>query len=72
MMRLALIVALALASAFPAQAQTELAPLPVWPKGVPSMKGWPGLAAVPVQEERRENGEQVFNVTVQKTLEICL
>lgn len=69
MMRLALIVALALAVVLPAQAQTELAqtelaPLPVWPKGVPSMKGWPGLAAVPVQEELRENGEQVFNVTV--------
>ncbi|WP_255352430.1 hypothetical protein [Novosphingobium sp. AAP83] len=28
------------------------------------MKGWPGLADVPVQEELRENGEQVFNVTV--------
>lgn len=32
------------------------------------MKDWPGLAAVPVQEEARENGEQVFNVT-QPTLQ---
>lgn len=41
-----------------------LAPLPVWPKGVPSMAGWPGAASVPVTEELRESGEQVFNVTV--------
>ncbi|WP_339689840.1 alpha/beta hydrolase [uncultured Parasphingorhabdus sp.] len=41
----------------------ELTPMAVWPEGVPSMKGWPGLAEVPVQEELRENGEQVWNVT---------
>lgn len=63
-MRLTLFAALALAVAFPAAAQTELAPLEVWPKGVPSMKGWPGLADVPVREELRADGEQVFNVTV--------
>ncbi len=28
------------------------------------MQGWPGLAPVPVTEELRENGEQVWNVTV--------
>lgn len=61
-----LLAALALLCAVPAAAQgvRELAPMPVWPKGVPSMKGWPGLAAVPVHEELRENGEQVWNVTV--------
>ncbi|ATW03395.1 alpha/beta hydrolase [Sphingorhabdus sp. YGSMI21] len=42
----------------------ELAPVPVWPDGVPSMAGWPGLTNVPVTEELRENGEQVWNVTV--------
>lgn len=59
--------------AMPALAQEgELAPMPVWPAGVPSMKGWPGLAPatdkrlakVPVREDLRENGEQVWNVTV--------
>lgn len=42
----------------------ELAPMPVWPAGVPSMKGWPGLTTVPVQEELRAEGEQAWNVTV--------
>lgn len=56
---------LALLLSLPALAQEgELAPMPVWPAGVPSMKGWPGLAKVPVQEGLRENGEQVWNVTV--------
>lgn len=41
-----------------------LAPLPVWPDGAPSMAGWPGLAEVPVKEELRADGEQVWNVTV--------
>ncbi|MEO9634541.1 MAG: alpha/beta hydrolase [Parasphingorhabdus sp.] len=42
----------------------ELAPMPVWPKGVPSMKDWPGLAEVPVTEELRAEGEQAWNITV--------
>lgn len=42
----------------------ELAPVPVWPGGVPSMEGWPGKLDIPVSEELRENGEQVLNVTV--------
>lgn len=57
-------VAILLASPVAAQTSGELAPLPVWPKGVPSMQGWPGQASVPVQEELRENGEQAWNVTV--------
>jgi len=57
---------LALLCAAPVAAQStegELPPMPVWPKGVPSMKGWPGLAKVPVQEEVRDKGETVWNVT---------
>ncbi len=51
--------------AMPALAQEgELAPMPVWPAGVPAIKDWPGLARVPVREELRENGEQAWNVTV--------
>lgn len=67
------LVALALLSAAPTAAQVvhEHAPMPVWPKGVPSMEGWPGLATVPVQEELQENGEQVRNVTV-PTLQLFL
>lgn len=42
----------------------ELAPMPVWPGGVPTMEGWPGKLDIPVSEELRENGEQVRNVTV--------
>lgn len=59
------LVAAALVAATPLHARqvTELAPLPVWPKGVPATPGWPGLAKVPVQEELREQGEQVWNVT---------
>ena len=41
-----------------------LMPMPVWPDGVPSMPGWAGLADVPVEEELREEGEQLWNVTV--------
>lgn len=68
-----LLAVLALLIAQPALAdEGELAPMPVWPNGVPSMKGWPGLAPatgnglakVPVQEEWRDNGETVWNVTV--------
>jgi acetyl esterase/lipase len=64
---LALLLAPMLASmlAMPALAQEgELAPMPVWPAGVPAIKDWPGLAKVPVREELRENGEQAWNVTV--------
>lgn len=51
--------------AMPALAQEgELAPMPVWPAGVPAIKDWPGLSKVPVREELRENGEQAWNVTV--------
>ncbi|MEO9599419.1 alpha/beta hydrolase [Parasphingorhabdus sp.] len=42
----------------------ELEPMPVWPKGVPSMTDWPGLANVPVEEELRADDEQAWNVTV--------
>lgn len=56
--------ALLLGTAATAQTVRELAPMPVWPKGVPSMKGWPGQLDIPVREELRENGEQAWNVTV--------
>lgn len=59
--------ALALLCAAPLAAQSaegELPPMAVWPNGVPSMKGWPGVAKVPVLEEVRDKGETVWNVTV--------
>lgn len=60
-----LLAALDLMVALPAFAEEgELAPMPVWPGGVPAVKGWPGTAKVPVREELRENGEQVWNVIV--------
>lgn len=58
--------ALALGLAAPLAAGTvegELSPMPVWPQGVPSMKGWPGLAKQSVQEEARDGGETIWNVT---------
>lgn len=44
-----------------------LAPLPVWPGGVPEIAGWPGKVSVPVAEELREDaktGRTLWNVTV--------
>lgn len=72
MIRSALAVLALIVSLPAAAAEGELAPMPVWPAGVPAMKGWPGLALatggglakVPVQEELRASGEQVWNVTV--------
>lgn len=49
----------------------ELPPQPVWPDGAPPLQGWPGLVNVPVAEELRENGEQLWNVT-QPTLQAFL
>lgn len=40
-----------------------LTPVPVWPGGAPENRGAPGQAAVLVQEELRENGRQIWNVT---------
>jgi acetyl esterase/lipase len=58
-------IALVLAAPIIAQpTEGELPPMPVWPKGPPVMKGWPGLAKVPVREEARDNGETLWNVTV--------
>lgn len=44
-----------------------LAPVPVWPGGVPEIAGWPGNASVPVVEQLREDakaGRTLWNVTV--------
>jgi len=46
----------------------EETPVVLWPQGAPA---WPGSLAVPVQEEARDGGERLWNVT-QPTLQAFL
>lgn len=66
------LVVLMLATGWPAQALAldsewavaEGKPVELFPEGVPSMKGWPGLVEQQVSEISQYEGEALFNVTV--------